>query len=150
MTIPCPEPDQLRALLEGELPFVNFNDPRISHDGRQLLVTVEAGVYLIDLDTQTPTLMTESGFYPLWSPDGSEIVFSTSRAESYDVYRRPVDLSRPEEILMDEDNNLRTMDWTRQGVLVIREEILDKGMDLRYHENIDAPEATPHQVKYSK
>ena len=131
------------ALLPGGLPFQNFNDLRISRDGRQFLVTVEDGIYLIDLDTQTPTLMTDAGFYPLWSPDGSEIVFSTSRAESYDVYRRPVDLSRPEEILLDEDNNLRTMDWTRQGILVIREEIPGKGMDLRYHETIDTPEGTP-------
>ena len=106
-------------LLPDGLPFMSLNDPRLSRDGRQLLLTVEgSAIYMVDLDTQTPTLMSESGFYPLWSPDGSEIIYSTTRAESFDIYRRPVDLSREEKLFMDVENNLRTMDWTRQGQLV--------------------------------
>jgi len=123
---------KVEQLLPDGLPFVSLNDPRISRDGRQLLLSVEGGaIYMIDLDTQTPTLMSESGFYPLWSPDGTEIVFATSRGESFDVFRRPVDLSRPEEVYLDVAHNLRSGDWSRQGVLVIREEIPGKGMDLR-------------------
>jgi Tol biopolymer transport system component len=109
------------------------------------LITVEGGgVWMIDLDTQTPTLMSESGFYPLWSPDGSEIIFGTDRNESYDIYRRPVDLSRPEERFLDVENNLRSADWTLQNVLIIREEFPEKGMDLNYLTDIDdASSMTP-------
>jgi hypothetical protein len=131
-------------LLPDGLPFVSLNDPRISRDGRQLLLSVEGGaIYMVDLDTKTPTLMSESGFYPLWSPDGNEIIFSTSRGESFDIFRRPVDLSRPEEKYLDVENNLRSGDWTRQGALVIREEIPGKGMDLRTIGEIGDSEMTP-------
>jgi serine/threonine protein kinase/Tol biopolymer transport system component len=123
---------KVEQLLPDGLPFVSLNDPRMSRDGRQLLLSVEGGaIYMIDLDTQTPTLMSESGFYPLWSPDGSEIIFASSRGDSFDIFRRPVDLSRPEEVYLDVSHNLRSGDWSRQGVLVIREEIPGKGMDLR-------------------
>jgi serine/threonine-protein kinase len=125
-------------LLTETLPFASLNDPRVSHDGRRMMVSVEGGaIWMLDLDTQTPTLMTESGFYPLWNPNGEEIVFSTARNKTFDVYRRPVDLSRPETLLLDTDNNMRTGDWTRQGHLVIREEIPGKGMDLRFWPETD-------------
>jgi len=124
---------KVESLLPDGLPFASLNDPRISPDGRRLMVSVDSGaIWMVDLDTRTPTLMTESGFYPLWSPDGAELVFSSTRNKTFDIYRRPVDLSLPEALLLDFDNNLRTGDWTAQGVLVIREEIPGKGMDLRF------------------
>ena len=57
---------------------------------------------------------------PIGRPRFRNSVWKASRAESYDVYRRPVDLSEPERLLYDEANNLRTMDWTAQNLLVIR------------------------------
>ena len=133
------------SLLPDGLPFISLNDPRISPDGRRLFISVEGGaIWMVDLDTQTPTLMSEAGFYPLWSPDGQTMVFATSRGDSYDVYYRPVDLSEPERLLLDEVNNLRTMDWTAQNLLVIRDEIKDKGMDLKvYMDPLDPESAVP-------
>jgi serine/threonine-protein kinase len=122
------------------LPFSAVSDPRISPDGTRLTVTADAGtIWMIDLRTQTSTLLTESGFYAVWSPDGSEILFTTARNKTYDVYRVPVDLSRPEEMLLDVENNMRTMDWTAQGVVVLREEIPKKGMDLRIWTDLGDP-----------
>ena len=118
-------------LAPAGLPFSSVNDPRISPDGKRLVISIGTqAIWMIDLETQTPTLLTESGFYPLWSPDGSEIIYASTRGKTFDVYRVPVDLSHPESLLLDRPNNLRTMDWTRQGVVVLREEIPDKGMDL--------------------
>jgi serine/threonine-protein kinase len=124
---------EIEPLLSESLPFSRLNDPRISPDGNRLVVSVDNGaIWMIDLLTETSTLLTESGFYPLWSPDGSEIVFSTARNKTYDIYRVPVDLSRPEELLLDRENNMRTMDWTDQNVIVLREELPKKGMDLQH------------------
>jgi Tol biopolymer transport system component len=114
------------------LPFRAVNDPRVSPDGKRLVVSLGTeAIWMIDLRTSTPTLLTEDGFYPLWSPDGSEIIYSSTRGKSFDIYRVPADLSRPESLLLDRPNNMRTMDWSRQGQVVLREEIPDKGMDLR-------------------
>jgi serine/threonine-protein kinase len=122
---------RVEELAPAGLPFASINDPRISPDGRRVMLSVDTGaIWMFDLDTQTPTLMTEEGFYPQWSPDGREVLFGSSRNKTFDIYRRPVDLSRPEEVVLDLENNLRTGDWTRQGAVVIREEIPGKGMDL--------------------
>jgi len=123
---------RVEELVPEGLPFASINDPRISPDGRRVMLSVDTGaIWMLDLDTQTPTLMTEEGFYPQWSPDGREMIFGSTRNKTFDIYRRPVDLSRPEEIVLDLENNLRAGDWTRQGPVVIREEIPGKGMDLR-------------------
>jgi serine/threonine-protein kinase len=112
------------------LPFPAVNDPRLSPDGTRLVVSMGTeAIWMVDLATQTPTLLTESGFYPLWSPDGTEVVFSSRRGKTFDVYRVPVDLSRPEALVLDAENNMRTMDWTADGI-ILREEIPEKGMDL--------------------
>jgi serine/threonine protein kinase/Tol biopolymer transport system component len=131
---------KIEELVPDGLPFASLNDPRISPDGRRLMLSVDTGaIWMLDLDTQTPTLMTEEGFYPHWSPDGREVLFGSTRNKTFDIYRRPVDLSRPEEIVLDLENNLRSGDWTRQGAVVIREEIPGKGMDLRVWMNPDDP-----------
>lgn len=135
---------KVEPLLPDGLPFNSQIDPRISRDGRQMLLSVDSGaIYMIDLDTQTPTLMSESGFYAQWSPDGSEIIFGSTRASSIDLYRRPVDLSSPEQLYLDTKNDLRSGDWSRQGILVVREEVPGKGMDLHVITNIDDPTLVP-------
>jgi Tol biopolymer transport system component len=131
---------KVEELAPDGLPFASLNDPRISPDGRRLMLSVDSGaIWMFDLDTQTPTLMTEEGFYPQWSPDGREVLFGSTRNKTFDIYRRPVDLSRPEELVLDLENNLRAGDWTDQGPVVIREEIPGKGMDLRVWNDPDDP-----------
>jgi Tol biopolymer transport system component len=133
---------RVEELVPEGLPFASINDPRISPDGRRVMLSVDTGaIWMLDLDTQTPTLMTEEGFYPQWSPDGREVIFGSTRNKTFDIYRRPVDLSRPEEVVLDLENNLRAGDWTRQGTVVIREEIPGKGMDLRVWLDLDDPES---------
>jgi serine/threonine-protein kinase len=128
------------ALLGEPLPFRTVSDPRYSPDGRRVIVTVDTGaVWMIDLDMQTTTLVSESGFYPQWSPDGEMLLFGSGRNETFDIYRRPADLSIEDELLLDVENNLRTADWTRQGPVIIREEIPGKGMDLRLWSDLDDP-----------
>ena len=124
---------KIQPVVPEGLPFSSLNDPRISPDGKRLVVTVGSGaLWMIDLLTQTSTMLTEHGFYPLWSPDGSRIIFTSAQNKTFDVYSIPVDLSTPEELVLDVENNMRTMDWTKNDTLVLREQIPQKGMDLRY------------------
>ncbi len=57
-------------LLGAELPSSVIRDPRFSPDGKRVAVQSEAKLWLIDLASQTPTLIAESGFYPVWGADG--------------------------------------------------------------------------------
>ncbi len=120
----------MEPVFTSDLPFATFSDLRISPDGSRVAVSTGYQIWMIDLRTQTPTLLTESGFYPLWSPDGSQLIYGSTRGETFDVYGVPVDLSRPETLLLDAKNNMRTMDWAPQNIVVLREQIPEKGMDL--------------------
>jgi len=123
----------VEPLLSGTQPFDDTNDPRFSPDGSRLALSESAGpIWVVDLASGTPTKLSESGFYPVWSPDGSQLLFGTTRSASFDLMLRRVDMSQPETLLLDQENNLRAGDWSRNGTIVFRQEIPGKGMDLLY------------------
>jgi serine/threonine-protein kinase len=118
-------------LLSASQPFEDTNDPRLSPDGSKLALSESGGpIWVVDLETGTPTKLSESGFYPVWSPDSTQLLFGTTRSSSFDLMLRRIDMSQPETLVLDRDNNLRAGDWTRTGTIVFREEITGKGMDL--------------------
>ena len=119
-----------RPLVGNELPFDSMGDPRFSPDGKRIVLQAD-GIWIVDLETGIPTLVSEDGFYPVWSPDSKSLVYGVTQAESFDLYTRRADLSAPQALLLDLPNNLRSAAWSRSGDLIFREEIPDKGMDLR-------------------
>jgi Tol biopolymer transport system component len=62
-----------------------YTSPAVSPNGRSIAYSrfdgehAETDIYVIDLDRQIPVRMTEGATYgfPLWSPDGTQIAFST-------------------------------------------------------------------------
>jgi Tol biopolymer transport system component len=115
----------------GTTPFFDNNDPRLSPDGSKLAMSESAGpIWVVDLESGTPIKLSESGFYPVWSPDGSHVAYGTTRSTSFNLMLRPLNMSEPEQVLLARDNNFRTADWASDGTLVVREEIPGKGMDL--------------------
>jgi Tol biopolymer transport system component len=94
---------------------------------------------VVDVESGTPTKLSENGFYPVWSPDGSELLFGTTRSTSFDLMLRRVDMSQPETVALDRDNNLRAGDWSRTGTVVFREEVPGKGMDLTAWSDLSDP-----------
>lgn len=135
---------QRQSLVAGSLPFSGCSDPRLSPDGRRLALNVEGfEIWIVDLDTDTPTLVSENGFYPVWSPDGRELTYGSTRSRSFDLYRIPTDFSQPERLILDLENNLRSAAMAPDGTFVFREEIPDKGMDLRYWRDEDPSSYQP-------
>ena len=119
-----------RPLVTTALPFKGISDPRFSPDGKRLVVSAN-GIWIVDVENGIPTLVSEDGFYPVWSPDGESLVFGVTQSQSFDLYRRPTDLSEPQTLLLDWDHNLRSAAWAPDGTLIFREEIQGKGMDLK-------------------
>jgi Tol biopolymer transport system component len=129
-----------RPLIKNSLPYSFPNDPRFSPDGSKLVNSSALGpIWVLDLESETPTRISEQGFYPLWSRDGSTVFYGTTRGESFDLWKRRVDMSSAETMILDQENNLRTGEMAPDGALIFREEIPGRGMDLMRWPDLDDP-----------
>ena len=77
-----------------------YNQPRISPDGRRIVVDTQgpdSELFLYDLDAQVEEQFTferAQDAFPLWTPDGMQIVFSSSRDTGVNfpnLYIKPAD-----------------------------------------------------------
>jgi len=133
---------KIEPVFDGPQPFRDTNDIRLSPDGSKIALNESAGpIWVFDLESGAPTKLSEEGFYPLWSPDGAQIAYGTTRSATFNLMLRPLDMSQPEQVLLEREYNLRTADWTSDGTLVFRVQIPDKGMDLM-HWSDQADEST--------
>ena len=98
--------------------------PRLSPDGSRVAFEKFASnmfngdVWLLDLSRGSSMRFTfgpGSSGYPVWSPDGSEIVFSLNRDGVYNLYRKPVDGARAEQLLLRTSDDKRAFSWSRDG-----------------------------------
>ena len=89
------EPDEFNALY-----------PEISPNGRRVAVTRGIGgpggdIWLVDAVRQIRfTYDPADDRFPIWSPDGARVAFSSNRRGVYDLYARQADGSAPEELLL--------------------------------------------------
>jgi Tol biopolymer transport system component/DNA-binding winged helix-turn-helix (wHTH) protein len=77
-------------------------------------------VWLMDLQrgvTSRFTFQSPNNKVPLWSPDGRYVAFATFRNGALDIYRRPSNLSGPEESLLElgAAQDMIPSDWSADG-----------------------------------
>jgi hypothetical protein len=98
--------------------------PRLSPDASRVAFIKYAtnmfsgDAWLLDLKRGSSMRFTfgpGSTLFPVWSPDGSEIVFSSNRDGVYNLYRKPVDGARAEQLLLRSNDDKRALSWSRDG-----------------------------------
>jgi len=108
--------------------------PAIAPDGRSVVVDrldPQTGFYdlwLHDLARGTVSRLTfqsKTNDSPVWSPDGREIVFSSTRDGIRNLYRRAV-FAGPDEVLDQEPRRKWADDWSRDGQYLIEDVIAPK------------------------
>jgi len=68
---------------------------------------------------------------PVWSPDGSQIVYAAGGGQSADLFRRPSSGATKEEVLFHSDSLKTPLDWSSDGRwLLYTERAKDTGADL--------------------
>ncbi len=97
---------------------------RLSPDGKQVAASIgdPADLWVYDLARGFRRRLTfdplNDGF-PVWSPDGKTIVFSTDRNVHYDLFARPADGNGPEVALLEAADAKEPSDWSRDGQYIL-------------------------------
>jgi eukaryotic-like serine/threonine-protein kinase len=95
----------------------------LTHDDTRLATTVWGGELMLhDLRRPTtPRRLTDiraNDFFPVWSPDGTDLVFASTRNKRMQIFLKPGDLSRVESLLLDSTprrNAIAPTDWSSDG-----------------------------------
>ncbi len=83
------------------IPAEVYNTFDLSRDGTKLAIQHGGGsqdqIYVFDIARETFTRLTLEGSnsYPIWSHDGREVFFASTREGEYRIFRQPVDGSGP-------------------------------------------------------
>jgi len=97
----------------------------LSPDGTRVAVVKNAGgadavnIWLLDLSRGGVSTRFTFGslidINPVWSPDGSRIIFSSNRDGPYNLYQKPANGVKDEEVLLKSSEDKFATSWSRDG-----------------------------------
>jgi Tol biopolymer transport system component len=118
----------------------DFGEALLSPDGKQVAATIRDpatathDIWIFDIARGVRTRFTfdpGEDVSPLWSPDGSALIFSSNRKGHLDLYRKALDGSSDEEALYASDSDKIPVGWTPGRTLLFGEAAKDAGSELR-------------------
>jgi eukaryotic-like serine/threonine-protein kinase len=103
-----------------------YSDPRISHDGTKLAVSIDTGeggnnIWVIDLIHGARNRVTFGNGInggAAWSPDDKSLTFSSGRGGMYQLYQQPADGSGEAKRLTDSAMPEVSGSWSRDGKIL--------------------------------
>ena len=112
---------------------VRQGDPVVAADGSEVLSwrgnEGDANLWLDDVRRGTSARLTFTGqdVLPVWSPDGSEMIFRSNRGGVGDLYRKPVRRTDPETLLLASAGRKDPTDWSPDGRYLLYDDYGDRG-----------------------
>jgi Tol biopolymer transport system component len=108
-----------------------YRNPVLSPDQQRIAIEQEdvsnlGDIWMIDVSRGTKTRFTSdprSDTDPIWSPDGTRIVFASSRGGAPNLYQKNAGGAGAEELLLKSDRVNIPEDWSRDGRFILFREI---------------------------
>ncbi|HVI07668.1 MAG TPA: protein kinase [Candidatus Binatia bacterium] len=105
--------------------LANLRTLRLSPQGDRVALEMDNGVddiWVLDVARGIKTRLTfgpATNGYPVWSPDGKWIAYTSDRDGHSELFRKPSDGSGAEELLLKEEQVHVPADWSRDGKYLI-------------------------------
>ncbi|MBI3666260.1 MAG: protein kinase [Acidobacteria bacterium] len=103
-----------------------FDVLKLSPDEKRLAVMREEGInydiWFFDLSRESASQFTfdpSGDGQPVWSPDGSRIVFTSSRTGTWNLYQKAASGAGSEELLLESSLTKGPWDWSRDGRFIV-------------------------------
>jgi len=112
----------------------NLYAARLSPQGDRAALQIDSGVndiWVMDLSRGVRTRLTfgpVANQFPVWSPDGKWIAYTSLRNGKFEMLRKHSDGSGAEEVLLQDDLQMLTDDWSRDGKYLIYSRVTLKGI----------------------
>ncbi len=110
-----------------------YREASLSPDGVKAVVRHGLDLWIHDLQRGTRSRLTSgngSNLLPLWSRDGTRIIFASNRGGDWDIYAQPADGSRPAEALLKRPYDQFPLSILADGTLLYVEIHPKTGRDL--------------------
>jgi Tol biopolymer transport system component len=115
-----------------------FQDAHISPDGKKVSAARADAeghleIYIYDLVRHTKSQFSFSQSRdddPVWSPDGSTIVFDSARSGKIDLYTRPANGARQEQLLYHDDFDKYVSSWSSDGKYISYEALANGHLEV--------------------
>jgi Tol biopolymer transport system component len=101
--------------------LTNLQTARISPQGDRIALQIDTGmndIWVLDVARNVRTRLTfgpVSNTFPVWSPDGKWISYTSDRNGHSNLYRKRSDGSGAEELLLTDDQVTEGTDWSADG-----------------------------------
>ena len=104
-----------------------YASPALSPDGNRLAVTIRdpqtgnSDIWILDLERGGRSRLTfdgNSNAAAVWSPDGSQLAFTSERKGIRDLYVKQISGSTAEELLLSTNTNKTVDDWSVDGARI--------------------------------
>lgn len=112
----------------GFADHANFGTVQISPDEREIAVEITdprtgmPDIWIYDVESGVPTRFTfdlAGDVLPVWSPDGSRVVFSSTRKGHADLYEKSLRGTEPEEPILESTRDKYATSWSPDGRFVL-------------------------------
>jgi serine/threonine-protein kinase len=110
-----------------------YREVALSPGGTKAVVRQARDLWIHDLQrgTRSPlTRATNFNMFPLWHPNGEEVIFGSNRSGNWDLYSKPADASRPAEVLLSRPYDLHPSAVLADGTVLYFEMHPETGWDL--------------------
>jgi eukaryotic-like serine/threonine-protein kinase len=102
-------------------PAQGYHQPVLAPDGRRIAVTLDNDIWIYSLDGEVvaPLTFDHNGLWPIWTPDGRQVIYASRHGRGLSLVRKNVDGTGEPERLVSDEYSYSPMSCSPDGRLLV-------------------------------